>query len=334
MKYITSAALALLLAASSTWAKDGWEAPRTSFGDPDLQGVWTNATITPVERQDWMPNLVLSPQQAQMLEARTREFAERGSAPTDPNEPAPPAGENVGGYNSFWIDAGTTVAKVNGEYRGSLIVDPPDGKLPYTQAANAKRFAMLRSIQQGLDGPEQRPLGERCIVGFGSTSGPPMLPVLYNNNYQIVQAPGHVMILVEMNHDARVIRLGNEHPPDHVRTWFGDSIGRWEGDTLVVETTNFHPDQSMRACIRYQIYFSPDLKVIERFTRVAPDEILYEFTVDDPTAFTQTWRGEIPLRASEGPIYEYACHEGNYSLPGILAGARSEEKTATSGGEE
>jgi hypothetical protein len=289
--------------------------------------VWTNATITPVERMGFFPDLVLTPAQAAVMEQRTREFAQRGSAPTDPDAPPPAAGDDVGGYNSFWIDAGTTVAKVNGEYRSSLIVQPANGKLPYTPAAHAKRLQLLRSIQQGLDGPEQRPLGERCLVGFGSTSGPPMLPVLYNNNYQIVQSPGYVMILVEMNHDARIVRLGGTHPPDSVRTWLGDSIGRWEGDTLVVETTNFHPDQSMRACIRYQIYFSPNLKVTERFTRVAADEILYQFTVDDPDAFSESWRGEIPMRASEGPIYEYACHEGNYSLPGILAGARNEDSS-------
>ncbi len=327
----TICAASMLLMATA--ARADYAAPRTAAGEPDLQGVWTNATITPVERMNFFPQLVLTKPQADMLEQRTREFAERGSAPTDPDAPPPEAGDDVGGYNSFWIDAGTTVALVNGEYRSSLITSPADGKLPYTPAAQAKRVQLLMSIRDGLDGPEQRPLGERCLVGFGSTSGPPMLPVLYNNNYQIVQAPGSVMILAEMNHDARIVRIGGEHPPTDVRTWMGDSIGHWEGDTLVVETTNFHPAQSMRACIRYQIYMSANATVTERFTRVAHDQILYQFTVDDAEAFSEPWSGEIPMRASEGPIYEYACHEGNYSLPGILAGARREARTTDEGAE-
>jgi len=322
----------LLLVATNAGAAD-YVTPRTSFGDPDLQGVWNNATITGVERPNWIDKLVLTPAEAALVEQRTRQFAEAGNEPTDPNEGAPPVSDNPGGYNSFWIDAGTTVARVRGEYRSSLIVEPADGRIPYRPEIAAKRMQLMAAIQSGMDGPEQRPLGERCIVGFGSTSGPPMLPVLYNNNYQIVQSPGHVMILVEMNHDARIIRLGGDHLPAHIRPWMGDSIGHWEGDTLVVETTNFNPGHSLRACIRYQIYFSPDLEVIERFTRVADDEILYEFTVDDPTAYTQTWRGEIPFKAGTGPVYEYACHEGNYSLPGILAGARAEEKSKSGGGE-
>jgi hypothetical protein len=175
------------------------------------------------------------------------------------------------------------------------------------------------------DNPEQRALGERCIVGFGSTGGPPMLPVLYNNNYQIVQSPGYVMILVEMNHDARIIRMGGDPLPDSIKQWMGDSIGHWEGDTLVVETTNFNPGQSFRASLRHFIYLSETARVTERFTRIGEKEILYEFSIDDPDVYTQVWKAEIPMLASEGRIYEYACHEGNYSLPGILAGARRED---------
>jgi hypothetical protein len=173
------------------------------------------------------------------------------------------------------------------------------------------------------DHPESRPLGERCLLSFGSSSGPPMLPnYFYNNNYEIVQTPDSVMILVEMVHDARLIRIGPNaapHPPQHIRPWMGDSIARWEGDTLVVETTNFHPQQVFRGA-------SDNLKVIERFTRADKDTILYKFTIDDPTTFTKPWSGEVPFRASTERIYEYACHEGNYALSNVLSGERSQEK--------
>jgi hypothetical protein len=328
----TIVAIACASFAFSAAAAD-YRPPRTSFGDPDLQGVWTNATVTPVERPDWMKKPTVTAEEAVAWEKRAAEFGERGSAPTDPNEGAPDKGDDVGGYNSFWIDAGTKVAKVRGEYRTSIVVDPPDGRIPYRPEARAKLIGLLRNIAVGMDGPEQRPPGERCIVGFGSTGGPPMLPVLYNNHYQIVQSPGHVMILVEMNHDARIVRLGGEHLPSNIRPWLGDSIGHWDGDTLVIETTNMNPGQSLRECIRHRIYFSPNVKVTERLKRVGPNELEYSFTIDDPDAFTQPWRGEMPWHAAPGPIYEYACHEGNYSLPGILAGARQQEKDGgTAGG--
>jgi hypothetical protein len=179
-----------------------------------------------------------------------------------------------------------------------------------------------------FSGPEVRSLGERCIVGYGSTGGPPMLNVLYNNNYQIVQSPGYVVIVVEMNHDARIIRLGGTHPPADIRPWMGDSVGHWEGDTLVVETTNLNPGQAFTADVRHRIYLAPESKVTERFTRVSDHDILYEFEVEEPHAYTQTWRGEIPMHATKGPMYEYACHEGNYALADILAGARQQEKEA------
>ncbi len=231
----------------------------------------------------------------------------------------------MGGYNTFWMDPGTRLAVVNGEIRSSLIVEPEDGKIPYSWRGRGqllKRFWELRKA----DDPEMRLLGERCLVGFGSTGGPPMLPVLYNNNYQIVQSQGFVVILVEMNHNARIIRIGGDRLPDEIRPWLGDSVGHWEGDTLVVETSQFHPQQSFRGSLRHVIYMSSEANVVERLTRVGPKEILYEFSVEDPSAFTQIWRAEIPLLESSGQIYEYACHEGNYSLSGILAGARQEEQ--------
>ena len=169
-------------------------------------------------------------------------------------------------------------------------------------------------------------MAERCIVGFGSTAGPPMINVLYNNHYQIVQTRDTVIILVEMNHDARIVRMNAEHVPASVRPYMGDSIGRWEGDTLVVETTNFHPGERLRTNFNQSFYLSANAKVIERFTRVSPTEISYEFSVDDPEIYSKVWRAEMVMNAAQGNIYEYACHEGNYALPGILAGARTAEE--------
>ncbi|MBL8772470.1 MAG: hypothetical protein JNK30_13895, partial [Phenylobacterium sp.] len=201
-----------------------------------------------------------------------------------------------------------------------------DGRLPYS-AEGRKRFAeAVTGIRTNFDGPEGRQVAERCLMGFGSTAGPPMMNVLYNNTYQIQQTADAVVIVVEMNHDARVIRLGETRRlPGHVRQWMGESIGRWEGDTLVVETTGFHPGEQLRPGIPTTFYVSKDAKVTERFTRISDQQIRYEFTVDDPATYTRPWKGEMPFNAAKGPVYEYACHEGNYALPGILRGARVAE---------
>ena len=319
--------LFLGLLSASLAAGAQYKAPRTSFGDPDLQGLWTNASITTLERPSYASKLVLSPEEARAIETATLNRLGADSRPTDPSVGAPKAGDDVRGYNTFWIDLGAKLAVVKGEIRTSWVVDPPGGRVPYTaEGLRALREAASRSF----DGPEARSPGERCIVGYGSTSGPPMLNVLYNNHYQFVQSPGYVTIVVEMNHDARIIRLAGATPPahlpDHVRPWMGDSIGRWVGETLVVETRNLHPGQAFTADTRHRLYLAPTAKVTERFTRVAADEILYEFTVEDPVTYTQAWRGEMPLRAAKGPMYEYACHEGNHSLGNILRGARYQEK--------
>jgi len=303
-------------------ADETWTTPRTDFGDPDLQGLWTNATITALERPKQFDNLVLTDAQAKEWESSTGEFfASIDELPEDGLQ----AGGDVGGYNSFWMDPGTRALRVGGEIRSSILTTPENGKLPFRLGARIKLGQFFLRVQGGFDGPEQRPLGERCIVGFGSTGGPPMLPVLYNNNYQIAQSPGHVLILVEMNHDARIIRLDTEHLPENVRPWLGDSIGRWEGDTLVVETTNFHPGQSFRAAIKHQFYLTKDAVITERFERTSEDEINYSFKVVDPGAYTSDWTGELTMRSTVGPIYEYACHEANYAMRGILAGARMED---------
>jgi hypothetical protein len=306
-----------------------WSVPRLLDGHPDLQGIWTNATITPLERPSGFTSAGLTEAEAARLEKQVAARTERLAQPSSPDRPAPPKGGdgstgaagNVGGYNNFWIDAGDRVAVVNGERRSSLITDPPDGHVPPLTDQARQRAAERAAAMRGrgvYDHPEFRPLAERCILSFGPTT--PMIPnYFYNNNYQIVQTPDHVMILMEMVHDARIVRLGGKHLPSHIRPWMGDSIGHWEGDTLVVDTTNFPLQQPFRGS-------SVNLHVIERFTRVSADSILYKFTVEDPTTFTRSWGGEIPFRASDELIYEYACHEGNYALGNILRGERQREQ--------
>jgi hypothetical protein len=312
----------------------GWQLPRTEHGHPDLQGNWTNATLTPIERPRGQA-AVLTAEQAAALEAGHVETVEQRAAPSDPNRPLPPGGDNPvcidGGttcYNEVYRDPGDRVAVVNGEYRSSLVTNPPDGRVPaFTQrvlAEAAERRAFNAQFGQ-YDHPELRPLAERCIVSFGSNAGPPMLPnYWYNNNYTIVQTKDHVMIMTEMVHDVRIIRLGEREPlPAGIRPYFGDSWGRWEGNTLVVETTHINPAVTFRGAP-----FSERGKVIERFTRADAETILYEFTVDDPEVYTATWGGQVPFRRLDDLVYEYSCHEGNYALEGVLRGARYEESTA------
>jgi hypothetical protein len=318
-------ALLLIGAFAPAQSAATYHAPRTSYGDPDLQGLWTNASITTLERPSNLKTLVITPAEAARLETANKAWLAANDRPTDPKAGAPPVSDDPGGYNSFWLDLGSKYAVVNGQIRTSWIVDPADGHVPYSAKGRRDMLAAGMAQFTNFDGPEVRSLGERCIVGYGSSGGPPMLNVLYNNNYQIVQSPGYVTIIVEMNHDARIIRLGGTHLPPNIRPWMGDSIGHWEGDTLVVETTNLNPGQAFTADIRHRIYLAPDSKVTERFTRVSPADVLYEFKVEEPIAYTQTWRGEIPMRATKGPMYEYACHEGNYALTDILAGARAQE---------
>ena len=313
-----------------------WVMPRTSNGHPDLQGNWSNATMTPIQRRRGQDSAVLALDEAKRGEQAKADRYTARAQPSDPNRSAPPVGGdgstggagNVGGYNSFYIDSGDNYAVFNGEIRTSLIVDPPDGRYPErTEAASerrAERARLRRARGNGqYDNPENRPLAERCLKSFGSNMGPPMLPnYFYNNNYTIVQTADHVMIMTEMVHDARIIRIGDgPRLPPHIRPWFGDSWGRWEGAALVVETTNINPRQRLRG-----VAPSKQMRVTERFTRVDEETILYEFTVDDPTMYTQPWGGEIPIRKFDANLYEYACHEGNYSLAGVLSGARYQER--------
>ena len=318
---------AMALGVSGAAMAADYHAPKNAFGQPDLQGVWTNASLTSLERPPMFKTLTITEAQAKAFEQARARMRANGDKPTDPKEGAPPVANDPGGYNAAWTDPGTTMGRINGQVRTSWLIDPADGHLPYSKDGKAVFDRVLKKARTDFGGPEIRPLGERCILGFGSSAGPPMLNVLYNNDYQIFQSADSVAIVVEMNHDVRTIRLNAKgHLPDNVRPWMGDSIGHWDGDTLVVETTNFNPGESLRPYFGATMYLSKDAKVVERFTRTSPTQILYQFEVTDPSVFSQTWKAEMPLNATKGPVYEYACHEGNYALPGILAGARQDEK--------
>ncbi len=286
---------------------------------------------------------VLTPDEVAAIEGRREQYIEEASAPSDPDREAPPVGGQftgdllfdaasggTGGYNYVYIDGGDRVAIFNGERRSSLVTNPADGRIPPLTPEAQQRSAELTEFNSQFgefDNPENRPLGERCLMSFGSNAGPPMLPnYFYNNNYAIVQTPDHIMILAEMVHDVRIIRLGERVPlPEHIRPWMGDSWGHWEGDTLVIETTNLPPRQ-----LNAQEYVYPggseDMRVIERLTRVDESTLNYEFTVIDPGTYTRPWGGEIPMRALDDRLYEYACHEGNYALANVLSGARYQER--------
>ncbi|HZP49073.1 MAG TPA: hypothetical protein VFB07_11085 [Vicinamibacterales bacterium] len=335
MRTVFSAALAASLAAVGLGAQ----------GRPDLSGIYDLATLTPVERPAGLTSPVYTAAEAKKLEQQTEVRKEYGDRAIKGDRDAPPKGGdgsagaagNVGGYNSFWIDAGSTYTVVDGQKRTSIVVDPADGRVP-ALTAEARQRAMAARNQAATsdqtesendpgyekapgayDDPERRPLGERCLLGFGSTSGPPMLPTyFYNNLHQIVQTRDSVVILSEMVHDARVVRMNQPHVPANIRKWNGDSVGHWEGDTLVVDTTNFTDKTRFRGS-------SSDLHVVERFTRTGPHALLYRFTIEDPKTWTRPWTGEYTWPETQEKVYEYACHEGNYALENILRGARLKE---------
>ncbi|MDP3518886.1 MAG: hypothetical protein Q8S94_17155 [Pseudohongiella sp.] len=322
---VTSLTLGLTVAATSAFSQ--YEAPRLPNGQPDLQGVWSNKTLTPLTRDRALGDArQLTTEQVAAKEGAQAAFVEAEYAPSDPNREAGAGaqggndGNTEDGYNEFWKEEGDRIQMINGEYRSSIIIEPANGQIPFIPDRSLRR-----RLPEGLsanDGPEGRPLAERCLLSFGNHSGPPMLPVMYNNNYQIVQNDDYVMIMAEMNHDARIIKL-NDEVDLHMQKWMGDSVGRWEGDTLVVTTAGFHPQQLVFGA-------SQNLTITERFTRTAESEILYAFTVDDPTVYTEAWTGELMFNArpADEKIFEYACHEGNYALPGVLAGARMLELEA------
>jgi hypothetical protein len=308
---LIGAVAASLLAAPAT---NSWTPPRMPDGHPDLQGTWTNATNAPLER----------PQNLGAKEFYTEaEAAQREKEAAQPLGPRQTQAGTVADvhYDVSQFGLDRTQSKAGSSRRTSLIVGP-EGRLPAmlpeAQKRNADRTAYNRAHQ--FDGPENRSLSERCILW--PNEGPPMLPEGYNSNLQIVQGPGYVAIMQEMIHDVRIIPIdGRPHLPPSIRQWMGDSRGRWEGDTLVVDTTNFTAQTAYRGS-------SENLHVIERFTRTDADTVLYEFTVEDPATWAKPWKAELPMTKIAGPIFEYACSEGNYGLPNILSGARSEEKKA------
>lgn len=317
--------LAATLLSCSAWVM-GYEPPRMADGKPSLQGIWTNVSVTDLQRKTGVEKLVLTPAEAAEIESKDF-YNIRIAEDAKPNDAAENAtlldGSDLlsgGGYNAFWVDPGLHHGMVKGEIRSSWIVEPDNGRIPFSQEGR-ELIGKLRDRSRTNDGPEGRSLADRCLIGFGGTGGPPMLNVLYNNNYQIVQTPDHVMILVEMVHDARIIRINEEPYPEEISKWLGDSVGYWDGDTLVVETQGWIDWQANRG----PIYYSEQGKVTERFTRYSDEQIFYEFTVEDSVYYSQTWRGEMSFNKAEGPVYEYACHEGNYAMPGILKGARLQE---------
>lgn len=311
---------------------------------PDLEGIWTNASLTNLTRPRGVDKLVVTEEEAALIAANS---SIAGLPAGEVNAPeartpgtAPPAGSfdfGLRGYNEFWIDPGSTLARVKGEYRSSYIIDPPDGQIPQLEnpLVEVRRSFGARYVtgQGNADGPEALPLSERCFIGFGNTAGPGMLGTLYNSTYQFVETDDYVVIVVEMNHDARIIPIydnaqqarANTRPAE-LNQWFGDSRGWYEGDWLVVETINVNPQQMAESGIT----ISPDGKFTERFMRYSEREIVYQFTVDDANLYSQPWTAELSFHATEGPMYEYACHEGNYAMPGILAGARRAEAEAES----
>ena len=288
-----------------------WTAPRTADDRPDLRGIWSNASLTPFERPKELAGKEFFTEEEAARFAKTvldqSNRDRRGATPE----------EDVGGaYNEAWFDRGTKVAS---NLRTSIVVDPADGKVPPLTPAAREVAAARAAIQQHLpEGPEDFALPVRCILW--PTAGPPMVPAGYNNYYQIIQTRDYVAIEIEMIHDVRIVPLdGRPHISPAIRRWMGDSVGHWEGDTLVVDTTNFTDQTHFRGADR-------NLHVVERFTRTGAETLQYRFTIDDPTAFTSPWTGEIAMSRASGPIYEYACHEGNYSLANMLSAARSQEK--------
>ena len=342
----------LSLAALPMAGQNANSIPRTPDGHPDLQGTYDLATVTPLERLPGDPPFLTKEKADDLLKKELARRAE-DNKPDAANRPAPPVGGDksqpksffeilekagggaVGGYNRFWLNQGSQYTVVDGQIRTSIVVDPENGHVPPYNATARQRMASARGATPtsdqrenndptaeppgAFDNPEQRPLGERCLLGFGSTSGPPALPdYFYNDLHQIVQTPDSIMILSEMVHDARIVRMNAEHLPKDIRRWMGDSVGHWEGDTLVVDTTNFNDKTRFRGS-------TDNLHVIERFTRIDAKTLLYRFTVEDPETWDKPWTGEYTWPATDKPIYEYACHEGNYALADILRGARAQE---------
>ena len=302
---IVLTAFALLLAGGQARAQPT-KTLHTSWGDPDLGGTWNNLSLTSLERPAGAATLILTDAEAAALEARLTEQRQH------------PAGDALGQRESeMWPDA--HLARIDGKARSSWLTSPADGKLPYT-AEGRRRLAVSRS--SNFDNPEGRGEGERCLVAGWGATGPPILAPNYNANYKIVQTRHEVAILSEMNSEVRIIRLQGGHQPSAMGRWMGDSIGHFEGDDLVVETTGFRTGDTSNP---WGTLTTAETKVTERFARVSKDELRYRFTVNEPKVYSQPWSGEMPFHATKDQIYEFACHEGNYSMAAILETARQAE---------
>jgi hypothetical protein len=332
---VIAVCLATLLATSAlAQSAPAYKAPRNALGQPDLGENWSNASLTPEQRPTKLgQRSTYTPDEVKKLEQAVVDEVELGNRRTAADAPinvdnglnsrpefAAAAG-NVGGYNRGWLDPGSAVMRVGGEARTSLLTTP-DGRVP-AHKPGAVRSTVARGVGGSFDNPESRSLGERCIISFGRNGGPPMLANgFYNNNYRFVQSKDAIAIEVEMAHDVRTIRLNaKDHLPSDIRPYFGDSIGHWEGDTLVVETTNIPQSQEYNGSWEH-------LKVTERFTRMAKDRLDYRYTIEDPTQWDKPFGGEYEFSPLKGMLMEYACHEGNYALEGILAGARQADPVA------
>lgn len=316
-------AIALSLALAGPAFAQAYKTPRTPLGQPDLQGLWDSDSMTRLQRPSkGFAALVATPEEAAAYEGKGFERYSKVIGPVDPNEPAPEL-DKVTDDDRF--DRPHGLARVRGEARSSIIIDPADGRLPYTPAAKAAAEKALKD-EEVYDHPEGRPFDERCLLGGG---GGVAAPITTRHHILIVQTADHVVLFGEQNHEARIIPMrAPKHLPAVMAPWMGDAIGRWDGDTLVIETINHSPSDRWRWNAGDWIMLTPRAKIVERFTRIAADELLYSFSVDDPDAYTQTWRGELPLRASPGPLFEFACHEGNYALGNILAGGRAADQEA------
>lgn len=313
---LVAIALAGALVAVAAFAEDNGP-PTTSWGAPDLQGTWDFRSITPFERpQEFGDKAFLTAEEVTAWEEKTR----KARAARAQRAPVQGQGDVDGGYNAFWLDRGE---QMTGTMRTSLVVDPPNGRIP-ALTAEAKRRSDERYARWGAvpGGPEDRNPLERCIVGFNS--GPPMNPGAYNNFAEIFQTPKYVAILNEMINDHRIIPLdGRGHGPESIRMWKGDSVGRWEGNTLVVTTKHFTDHTNFRGS-------GPDMLLEERFTRTSPDTLLYEYTITDPESFEGPWSVAVEMKRSDDPLLEYACHEGNRAMTLMLSGARQREREGES----
>jgi hypothetical protein len=331
--------VSISLLALPAFAEDGAGIRRMSNGKPDLSGVYDAGTVTPVDRPpQFGDNLYLTPEEAKKLEDSSAAFWAAAENKSDGERTAPQQGGDgnnmfgaggVGGYNAFWIDPGSEAVMVDGKFRTSIIYEPKNGRRPAMtregMARMADNFSSFAHQNTGtaswldhggpgpFDNPEDLALAERCLLGF--SGGPPMLPSLYNNYLRVLQTDDRVVILNEMVHDARVVRIDSEHGPGEMKRWLGDSVGHWDGDTLVVETRNFRDETGLYGG-------DENLLVVERFSRAEDGNLRYHFRVEDPTAWTAPWAGEYTWRATDSRVFEYACHEGNYAMGNILRGAR------------